>query len=110
MAMKEALTDKYLLCVFICMQAYLKFVFHTADNRKKIHPHLTDKSYAIDLHMLEGPLLFLTSALLPVLSHTPMLKIGKHDISCDIPYWSQIRRMKRQTQKTESKILKQSMH
>ena len=32
MQIKEALTDKYLLCVF--MQASLKFVFYTADKRK----------------------------------------------------------------------------
>lgn len=47
MAIKEALTDKNLLCVF--MQAFLKFVFYTADNRKKIHLHLKDSSNAIEL-------------------------------------------------------------
>lgn len=61
-------------------------VFYTADNRKKIHLQLKDSSNAVYIHMLEGPLLFLISALLLVLSHTTMLKIGTHNISCDIPW------------------------
>lgn len=84
MVIKEALTDRNQLCVFI--QATPKFIFNTADSRKKIHLHLQDSSYTIDLHMLEGPLLHSIFALLPVLSHTPMLKTGTaYNISCDIP-------------------------
>lgn len=83
MVIKEALTNRNQLCVF--MQATPKFIFNTTDSRKKIHLHLQDSSYTIDLHMLEGPLLYSMFALLPVLSHTPMLITGTYNISCDIP-------------------------
>lgn len=101
MVIKEALTDRNQLCVF--MQATPKFIFNTADSRKKIHLHLQDSSYTIDLHMPEGPLLY---SILPSYQSCHILPCWKqaHITFLAIFHRFQIRRKKRQTQKTESNI------
>ena len=101
MVIKEALTDRNQLCVF--MQATPKFIFNTADSRKK-YTYIY-KTVLIQLTFTCQRGLFFTQ-FLPSYQSCHILPCWKqaHITFLAIFHRFQIRRKKRQTQKTENNI------